>query len=254
VIFPSYLSWFVVAGCITTIAAVTLGLNEAVRRATWGRGERRLTVATAAALLVGWFALAVVLGSSGVYRGTSARLPTIEFGILIPILIGCVAIWRSSALSRLIDAIPRHWIIAVQAYRVEGVIFLLLYATNLLPGVFALPAGAGDMATGLMGLVIGINAARGRQLRPRTVLMWNLFGIADLIVALTMGFLTSPSPLQSFAFDHPNQLISVLPLVLIPTFLVPLAILLHIISLVQLGRATARVHTGLAHADDAVRA
>jgi hypothetical protein len=29
------------------------------------------------------------------------------------------------------------------------------------------------------------------------------------------------------------------PLVLIPTFLVPLAILLHIISLIQLGRAAA---------------
>lgn len=253
-IFPSYLSWFVVAGCISTIAVVILGLNEAVRRAGWGRGERRLTVSTAATLLVGWFALAVALGFSGVYRGTSARLPTIEIGILIPILIGCVAIWRSAALSRLIDATPRHWIIAVQAYRVEGVIFLILYATNLLPGVFALPAGAGDIATGLMGLAIGISAARGQQLRPRTVLMWNLFGIADLIVAITTGFLTSPSPLQRFAFDHPNQLISMFPLVLIPTFLVPLAILLHIISLVQFGRATARGHTGPVHADDPVRA
>jgi hypothetical protein len=44
-----------------------------------------------------------------------------------------------------------------------------------------------------------------------------------------------------FAFDRPNELISVFPLVLIPTFLVPLAILLHIISLIQLGRATTHI-------------
>jgi hypothetical protein len=41
-----------------------------------------------------------------------------------------------------------------------------------------------------------------------------------------------------FAFDRPNQLITMFPLVLIPTFLVPLAILLHFVSLIQLRRAT----------------
>jgi hypothetical protein len=49
------------------------------------------------------------------------------------------------------------------------------------------------------------------------------------------------SAFQMFAFNRPNELISVFPLVLIPTFLVPLAILLHIISLIQFGRATAHI-------------
>jgi hypothetical protein len=103
---------------------------------------------------------------------------------------------------------------------------------------FALPAGAGDVIVGLLALGIGIGAFRGRQLRSRTVPRWNLLGVADLVIALTTGFLTTPSPLQKFAFDHPNELISVFPMVLIPTFLVPLAILLHVISLIQLRRAT----------------
>jgi hypothetical protein len=46
-------------------------------------------------------------------------------------------------------------------------------------------------------------------------------GIADLIVALGTGFLTSPSTLQAFVFDPPNELMSVPPLVLIPTGLDP---------------------------------
>jgi hypothetical protein len=97
----------------------------------------------------------------------------------------------------------------------------------------------GDVAVGLLAAAIGIGATGGRQLNPRTVLRWNLLGIADLIVALSTGFLTTPSAFQMFAFEHPNELISMFPLVLIPTFLVPLAILLHIISLIQLRRATA---------------
>ena len=148
-------------------------------------------------------------------------------------------IWRWPAVSRLIDAVPRQWVIAIQFYRVEGVTFLALYAAHLLPGLFALPAGAGDVTVGILAAAIGIGATGGRQLPPRTVLRWNLLGIADLIVAITTGFLTAPSAFQMFALDRPNELISMFPLILIPTFLVPLAILLHIISLIQLRRATA---------------
>jgi hypothetical protein len=143
--------------------------------------------------------------------------------------------------------VPRQWVIAVQVYRVEGVIFLILYASNLLPGMFAVPAGAGDVAVGLLALAIGIDISGRQQIRSRTVSLWNLFRIADLIVALATGFLTSPSTFQRCSFDHPNELISVFPLVLIPTFLVPLAIVLHIISLVQLGRATAQTDSGREH-------
>lgn len=244
---PSYLAFFVVTGSIGTIAAVIFGLNQALKRASWPVRERRRTVQATSLVLTAWFALAVALASLGVYHVPGDRLPTIEFGIVIPILVGCLILWRSPVVSRAIDVTPREWVIAVQVFRVEGVIFLILYASSLLPGAFALPAGAGDMAIGLSGLAIGISAARRQQLRSRSVLQWNLLGIVDLVVALTTGFLTSPSPVQTFAFDHPNQLISMFPLVLIPTFLVPLAILLHIVSLIQLRRATARLSPGLVH-------
>jgi len=238
---PSYLPFTVVAGCVATIVAIVVGISRAVRRSNWKESRRRQAVQVAAAGLAGWFVLAVALAVLGVYSGAAGKIPTIQFGIAIPILLGCLLIWRWPAISRLIDAVPRQWVIAIQVFRVEGVTFLILFAAHLLPGLFALPAGLGDVAVGLLAAAIGICASRGWQLRPRTVLRWNLLGIADLLVALTTGFLTAPSALQMFAFDRPNELISIFPLVLIPTFLVPLAILLHFISLIQLGRATAHV-------------
>lgn len=147
---PIYLPFSVVAGCIGTIAAMIFGLNQALKRANWLVRDRRLAVRMTAAVLVGWFAVAATLASLGAYHAAADRLPTIEIGIVIPILIGALIIWRSSAISRLIDAIPRHWVIAIQFYRVEGVIFLALYGSKFLPGLFALPAGAGDVATGLL--------------------------------------------------------------------------------------------------------
>jgi hypothetical protein len=69
---------------------------------------------------------------------------------------------------------------------------------------------------------------------------WNLFGHTDLVVAMTAGFLTSPSPFQLFAFDLPNELISEFPLVLVPVFLVPVSVLLHLASLTKLRRVALR--------------
>ena len=239
---PSYLPFTVLAGCIATIVAIVVGVNLALKRSNWGDGDRRRAVQATAAVLAGWFVFAAALAILGVYSAAASRIPTIQFGIFIPILMGCLLIWGWPAVSRLVDAVPRQWVIAIQFYRVEGVTFLVLYAAHLLPGLFALPAGVGDVSVGLIAAGIGIGVIGGRPLRASTVLRWNLLGIADLITAVTTGFLTAPSAFQIFAFDRPNELISVFPLVLIPTFLVPLAILLHIISLIQLGRSTA--HTG----------
>jgi hypothetical protein len=236
---PSYLPFTVLAGSVATIVAIVVGVSRAIKRPDWSEHQRKRTVQGAAAVLAGWFAIALALALGGVYSAASSRIPTIQFGIIVPIVIGCLMIWRWPSVSRLIDAVPRPWVIAIQFYRVEGVTFLMLYAAHLLPGVFALPAGLGDIAVGLLAATIGIGATGGRQLNPRSVLRWNLLGIADLIIALTTAFLTAPSAFQMYAFDRPNELISMYPLVLIPTFLVPLAILLHIISLIQLGRATA---------------
>jgi hypothetical protein len=64
-------------------------------------------------------------------------------------------------------------------------------------------------------------------------------GILDLVVAVGTGFLTSPSTLQQLALDNPNTAITSYPLVLIPTFLVPASIILHVVVIARF-RALAR--------------
>ncbi|MBS0151374.1 MAG: hypothetical protein JSR31_10570 [Nitrospira sp.] len=53
---------------------------------------------------------------------------------------------------------------------------------------------------------------------------------------MACGFATSPSPVQLAALDHPNELITAFPLVLIPTYLVPISVLLHLVSMAKLRR------------------
>lgn len=239
-IVPTYLPFYVMAGSAGIIAAVLFGLRLAMQNAAWPEAERRLVMRRAALVLIGWFGLATGLAVLQFFQGSVDRAPTIQYGILLPILIGAVAIWRSQTVSRLIDAVPQQWLVGVQLYRALGAIFVVLYATGRLPGLFAWPAGLGDIAVGLLGPIVGYAYARDPQANGSTVLLWNLFGLVDLLVAITAGFLTSPSPLQLFAFDNPNELISAFPLVLVPVYLVPLSVVLHLASLAKLRRETAR--------------
>ena len=135
---------------------------------------------------------------------------------------------------------PQHWLIGVQLYRALGVIFLILYGTGKLPGAFAWPAGLGDTLVGILAPVVAVAYARAPHKNADLVSAWNLFGLADLVVAVTAGFLTSPSPFQLFAFDLPSELVSQFPLVLVPVFLVPVSVLLHLASLTKLRRDSLR--------------
>jgi hypothetical protein len=128
--------------------------------------------------------------------------------------------------------------VGLQFYRVFGAIFLLIYAQGRVPAAFALPAGARDVAVGLLAPIVGVAYARGDAGREFLVVGWNLLGLLDLTNAIATGFLTSPSPLRVLPLDAPNELISEYPLV--AAFGVPLADLLHVASLVRLARDAVR--------------
>jgi hypothetical protein len=240
---PMWPAYDAVGGSIFVLAAILLGVNRALDRAGWARSERRAALATLGAVLGSWFAVATTLAWRGVYQALPSALPSIQFGILAPLAIGAFALRRSSALWRVLDAVPQGWIVGVQVFRVLGVTFLILLAAGQLPGLFAWPAGVGDMTVGVLAALLALAWLRAERDRAdggdrkapvgRT-LLWNILGITDLVVAVSTAFATSPSRLQPSLVDHPNTLISVFPLVLIPTFLVPIAFLLHTVSLLKL--------------------
>jgi len=109
--------------------------------------------------------------------------------------------------------------------------------------VFALPAGIGDVLVGLFAIPVALYLASGRPGGVALAVAWNIFGILDLVDALTLGFLSSPGPLQALALDHPNVLTTSYPTVMTPAFAVPLSLILHGLSLWQL-RRRARSRSG----------
>jgi hypothetical protein len=193
------------------------------------------------AAFLGWEAVAQYLGAANTYLATIENppaVPTILFGLLIPLAVAAIALWQLESIARLVSAIPLHWLVAAQVYRVAGGIFLVLWADGRMPWQFALPAGIGDVVTGIVAVVVAAQLAQNAIGAGRAY-AWCLFGIADLVVAIAMGAMTSPGRVHLLALDAPNLLVTAYPLVMVPTFAVPLALMLHGLVLLRLQRGAA---------------
>jgi hypothetical protein len=67
----------------------------------------------------------------------------------------------------------------------------------------------------------------------RRFIVWQILGVFDLVLAVTLGVLASASPIGVLANGLTTDAMSVLPLSMIPTFAVPLLLILHFICIAQ---------------------
>jgi hypothetical protein len=184
--------------------------------------------------LAAWFLLVVSLGAAGAFIVSSGTPPfAIAIGALAPVALFFVALRLSQEFRSFVLALDLRLIAAMQAWRWAGLGFLSLYAYGVLPGVFALTAGLGDMAIGITApwIVLALVRDPGFAANPRFRL-WNVLGILDLAVALSLGAISGV-----LATGAPGEItaapMGTLPLVLIPAFLVPLFLMLHGAALMQ---------------------
>ena len=160
--------------------------------------------------------------------------PRLPIAIFLPLLVALPFLLWSRTIGTLLDAMPPSWLVGLQAFRLLGGIFLVNWYSGTVAGAFACPAGIGDMVTGIMALPAALAVASGSASGRRSAFWWNIFGLTDIAVAIT---LSSAEPFQKTGFDIPVSYAGAYPTVMIPAFAVPSWIMLHALSLRQLRRA-----------------
>ena len=189
--------------------------------------------AATGAVLTLWLLTVLILSSRGAFVRPAGSLPIpILLPIVIPIGLFFLAFRTSHQFKAWILSLDLRLITGVQAWRFGGFAFLVLYTLNLLPGYFAWPAGLGDMAIAAAAPFIVASLVRNPEfIRSKRFVIWNVLGILDLVIAVTMG------GLGPILFHDVNgtatSLMARLPMSLIPTFFVPIFILLHLTALFQ---------------------
>ena len=191
-------------------------------------------------LLAGWFFLAVWLGLSG--RLAAAGAPPIALGVTIvaPLVLFALDSRVGNPIFGGFLRLELPALIALQTFRIIGIVFVVAWLGGTLPAGFALPAGLGDVAVGLSAPFVAAAVAQRRRHHAVLARVWSIAAVADLVIAVTSGVLHSSTPLGILRGPVTTDIMAFYPLSLIPTFLVPLALLLHICAFRALSAKSSR--------------
>jgi hypothetical protein len=183
---------------------------------------------TTAGLIAVWFV--------AVFWASAAHLflnPLAQFGVgvavaaAVPLIVFSLWFAASDGFRNFALSLDQKILTSSQVWRIVGFTFVLLQARNVLPAIIAWPAGYGDM---FIGVTAGFAAWKLAEPAHRgTFIFWQVLGILDLVTAVSLG--TTARLLD----PHGASMVAmtVLPLSLIPTFFVPLFLMLHVICIAQ---------------------
>jgi hypothetical protein len=137
--------------------------------------------------------------------------------------------WLAPAFRRAVATTSFRTLIALNVWRLGGFFFLLLYLRGQLPTPFAPVAAIGDLITAAVALLLVFGLIRGAEPGTKSISAWNLFGLADLLTAIALAFLSIPgSPFQQFDAPPQGSAFASLPWLLVPATIVPVLIFIHL--------------------------
>jgi hypothetical protein len=201
-----------------------LGFFSGIRALDGSEARRWVWTFGSAIFAFAWLLGIFLLGSNNVF-GIGGAAPGIPLALGGTLLFGYL-LMLSRDFRTIIASIPPHWLIAIQTSRIFGAVFLVRWWQGGLPAEFAIPAGVGDVLTGLSAPLVAYWLYTGKPYARTAAILWNLFGMADFVNAVTIANIVQPS--------------IVFPIVMIPVYGVPRGFLIHSYSLIGLLKGTAK--------------
>jgi hypothetical protein len=176
-----------------------------------------------------WLGFTAALAASG-WLGEFDRRPPHFFALMAPTAVATVALALSPFGARLAGRTGWPLLIGFQVFRVavEGVLASLADA-GVAPPQMSFHGWNFDVLTGLSAPFVAWLAGQNK-LGVRGLLIWNGLGLALLANVVTIAILSAPTPLRVFANEPANTFVTAWPWVWLPAFLVPAALLGHLLA------------------------
>lgn len=183
-----------------------------------------------------WFAAVYALAAGGAFQEAEPGPPFRFLPAVLAPPIGFLIAYRAlPGLRAWVAALDPVLVTATQAWRVIGAAFLILWAMGELPAVFALPAGLGDVAVGIIAASVAVQVARRSEGWRRSARWLIGLGLSDFVLAFGIATLAEPGLPLAPADEAWAGVMQQLPMALIPGFAVPAFIILHLIAWLKLG-------------------
>jgi hypothetical protein len=219
---------------LSCLLVVFIFLRKALTKTKWSSRQQNRLFRTTLLLIAAWVILTGVLASRGFFAHFSTLPPRPVLLILLPLPV-LLAIAFSNRFRTLALAIPGHWLIFFQSFRI--LVELILWQAFLkgaLPVQMSFEGRNWDILSGLLALATGWIVMNRRQGYRTIAVVYNIIGVGLLLNVLVVAVLSMPTPLRYFMNEPSVEKVAQFPMIYLPSVLVVLAYSFHIFSLRQL--------------------
>ncbi len=228
---------------ITFVLLVALLYSALIMGALWANNrvdETKRWSVRMLRLFAGGFILVVgILALDHVFTDFTGMPPKIMVAVLAA-FVGMLVIAFNPLAKRWIEELPQTWLIGAQGFRIVVEIQLYFLAmTPFFPKMMTLEGANFDIVTGLAAIPVAIIVGRlensgQTETAGRLIAFFNVIGLLLLINVAGRGILSMPTEFRAIEVEHPPIAVGAFPFIWLPTFVVPFAALLHILSLRKL--------------------
>ncbi len=186
--------------------------------------------------LIFWLILQAILTLNNVYNSNLLLFPPkiMLLGILPPLLV-IILLFATSKGRQFIDSLPLKNITYLNIVRIPVEIVLFwLFINKAIPELMTFEGRNFDILAGISAPFIAYFTFRNQKINRNILLIWNFICLGLLLNIVINALLSAPSPLQKFAFEQPNIAILNFPFSWLPTFIVPIVLFGHLVSIRQL--------------------
>lgn len=185
-------------------------------------------------LIFGWLFFTMILSFTGFLQNFDSTPPRLLF-ITLPPVIAIIALLISKKFTSLADHLNHFWLIYAQSFRIIiELILWMLHRYGVLPHQMSFESRNFDLITGLTAPFVAYYCFRKKTWPVKIALIWNLAGLALLINIVVVSLLSTPYSFAVFKEEPLNRIIFSFPFVWLPSFVVPFALFLHLLSLQRL--------------------
>lgn len=184
-----------------------------------------------------WLGLQAYLAHSGFYLGVSTK--PFRFLLAAPptlILIFSVFISKNGRSWIKIFSLKTLTLLHIIRIPVEIVLYWF-FLSNMLPELMTFSGRNFDILAGITAPLVYYLVFIRRIMGRKGLLGWNIICLALLLNIIGNAILSTPIPIQQFAFDQPNIAILHFPLVWLPTFVVPIVLFSHFVAIYRLAKS-----------------
>lgn len=186
--------------------------------------------------LLSWLTIQAVLTLQNVYSAHIDFFPPsiLLFGIF-PAIFTILVLFLSQKGRKFIESLSIINLTYLHVVRVPVELILYwLFLNKAVPELMTFEGRNFDIIAGITAPVIAYFGLVKIRIDRKLILIWNIICLGLLINIVVNAFLSAPSQIQKFAFDQPNIAILHFPFSWLPTFIVPVVLLAHLTSVIQL--------------------